>query len=370
MPKAIVCVTNDLSTDQRVYKTCMTLQQCGYEVVEYGRILPGSVSLERTFQTKRVRHFFNSKALFYAEYNIRLFFYLLFHPSDLIFANDLDTLPAAYLVSKIKKTRLIYDTHEYFTETPELVNRPKIQRIWEKIESWIFPNLQSIITVNQSIADLYQKKYKKKLVVVRNIPSFFEPERIKSRKELQLPEDKKILIIQGTGINVDRGAEEACRAMKYLDNTVLLIIGSGDVFPDLKIIIENEHLQNKVIIKPKMSFQELRQYTIQSDLGLSIDKDTNLNYRFSLPNKLFDYIHAGIPVLTSNLPEIRKITDEFHLGFSIENHHPEHIAEVISRIFNNEIEYMQAKSSTIYAKEILNWKEEQKTLIQLINEKN
>lgn len=364
---AIVCVTNDLFTDQRVHKTCMALSKINYDVLEYGRLLPGSLPLERTYLTHRVKHFFNSGPLFYAEYNIRLFLFLLFSKVDLIFANDLDTLPAAFLAAKMKGTKLIYDTHEYFTETPELTKRPAVQKIWRKIEEIIFPRLNAVITVNDSIARLYKKQYNKEVSVVRNIPLSYNPEIVKSRTELNLPHDKKIIIIQGTGINIDRGAEEACLSLQYLDDVILLIVGAGDVIPVLKNIVKDKHLEAQVIFKQKMSFNELRQYTLNCDLGLAIDKGTNINYLYSLPNKLFDYIHAGIPVLSSGLIEIKNIIDAYQIGYHIQNHDPVHISEVINTIFDDMDNYNRIKDNTIAARKILCWEEEEKILLEVMH---
>jgi glycosyltransferase involved in cell wall biosynthesis len=365
--KAIVCVTNDLTTDQRVHKTCITLQNCNYFVVEYGRLLPESLPLERPYFTLRKKLWFRKGPQFYAEYNIRLFFYLLFTDVDLIFANDLDTLPAAYLVSKLRKIRLIYDTHEYYTETPELVKRPFIQSIWKTIENFIFPKLQNVITVNKSIAELYSNKTNKNILVIRNIPLTFHPEYLKNRLELNLPENKRILILQGTGINIQRGAEEAVEAMKYIDNAILLIVGSGDVLPILKKMVVDLGIEEKVIFKPKIPFADLRQYTMNSDLGLAIDKDTNLNYHYSLPNKLFDFIHSGIPTLSSKLPELKQIIDQYDIGYYINNHNPKHIAEVIKAIFANETRYNTVKQNTAKAKAELCWENEEKVLLKIIN---
>jgi glycosyltransferase involved in cell wall biosynthesis len=347
----------------------MTLRKCGYWVKETGRLLPESVPLERTYFTLRKKLWFRKGPQFYAEFNIRLFLYLMSTKVDLIFANDLDTLPAAYLAAKIRNKRIIYDTHEYFTETPELVNRKLTQTIWKKIEDYFFPKLTDILTVNSSIAKLYGGKYNKTVHVSRNIPPTFAPERLKTRTELGLPVNKHILILQGTGINMERGAEEAVLAMQYLNDTVLLVVGSGDVFPTLHKIIEKNNLQDKVIFKPKMPFAELRQYTMNSDLGLAIDKDTNLNYHFELPNKLFDYIHSGIPVLSSGLIELKQIIDKYDIGYYIHNHDPKHIASVITTIFSDENRYNKVKQNTVKAKEELCWEKEEKVLIGVINNK-
>lgn len=363
--KAFVCVTNDLATDQRVHKSCIALQQCGFDVLEYGRLLPGSLPLQRPYQTLRVKHFFNRGPLFYAEYNIRLFMRLLFGRFDLVFANDPDTLSAAYLAAKIRNKKIIYDTHEYFTETPELTNRPQVQKIWKSIEKNILPKLSTIITVNDSIANLYEQEYGIKLQVVRNIPANFTTEPA-NRKQLGLPEDKKILIIQGAGINIDRGAEEACEAMKQLDGFVLLIVGSGDVIPYLKKMVAEQQLEEKIIFRDRMEHRLLRQYTRVCDLGLAIDKNTNINYLYSLPNKLFDYLHAGIPVLSSGLPEIRKIMDEYQVGYHIQNHDPQHIAQTIKTIFSDITLYQTKKENTLIASRDLNWESEEKKLLNII----
>ena len=370
LKKAIVCVTNDLTTDQRVRKTCMALMKCGYDVIETGRLLPDSMEFNPPYTIRRTKLGFNSGALFYAEYNIRLFFYLLFAKVDLIFSNDLDTLPAAFLASRIKRKKLIYDTHEYFTEMPELVGRKRVQAIWKAFERTIFPKLNNIITVNDSIARLYAGEYHKEIHVVRNIPPAFHPEKIKSRTELGLPEDNMILILQGTGINIDRGAEEIVLAMKYMENIMLLIVGSGDVLTKLKDMVRSEKLEEKVMFRPKMPFEELRQYTMNANLGLALDKDTNLNYRFSLPNKLFDYIHSRIPVLASDLPEIKEIIEKYDIGFFIPNHTPQAIAETVNRIFENKSRYQTVKLNTGKAGKELSWENEEIKLLYVINNAN
>ncbi len=365
--RAIVCVTNDLTTDQRVRKTCMALMNRGFEVTETGRLLPDSLAFTPPYSIRRPKLFFTHGAAFYAEYNIQLFFYLLFSRVDLIFSNDLDTLPAAFLASKIRKKTIIYDTHEYFTEMPELVNRRRTQSVWKFFERIIFPKLSHIITVNQSIADLYTNEYKKKIHIIRNIPVNFPSEETKTREELGLPTNKKILILQGSGINIDRGAEEAVFAMQYLDHAVLLIVGSGDVIPKLKEIVREKDLSEKVIFKSKMPSSELRQHTRNADLGLALDKDTNLNYRFSLPNKLFDYIHSGVPVLASDLPEIKKMIDKYQVGYFIPNHTPATIATKIKQIFENANEYERKKINTAIACAELNWEIEEKVLLEVID---
>ena len=367
--KIIVSVINDLVTDQRVARTCSILFDLNYKVLLVGREQKSSRPMEkRDYDCKRMKLFFEQGPLFYLFFNLRLFFVLLFNKADALFANDLDTLLPNFLVSKIKGIPLIYDSHEIFCEVPELQNNPSKKRIWSNLESWIVPKLKYCITVNQSIADYFTNKYNVPFIFVRNIPDYSKKETLKSRSDLNLPIGKKIVILQGAGINVQRGAEELVEAFQYLDEIYfLLIIGSGDVIQQLKENVVKLSLQNKVKFIDKIPVIELRHYTSNSNLGVTIDKDSNMNYHFSLPNKVFDYMHAGIPILASNLPEIAKIVNDYHIGTFIENHEPQHIAHQIKSFLNSD-DYLKYKGNTVIASIENNWQTEKQKLIKLINE--
>lgn len=245
------------------------------------------------------------------------------------FSNDLDTLLPNFLAARIRGKRLVYDTHEFFTEVPELVQRPRVRAVWLAIERWIFPKLRTVITVNQSIADAYKQRYGKELHVVRNIPMPRELGLLPSREALDLPADKPILVLQGSGINVDRGAEEAVLAMQSLPDCLLLIIGGGDAWPVLQRLVNEHALEDRVRLMGKMPYARMMDYTRNADLGLTLDKDTNLNYRFSLPNKLFDYMHAGIPVLATDLPEVAAIVRGNDCGVVLPKADPTAIAQAV-----------------------------------------
>lgn len=364
--KVIVSVTNDLVTDQRVDKVCRTLGSLGFEVTLVGRRKTDSANMDiRSYQTHRMRLLWEKGPFFYAEYNLRLFFYLLGNDVQLLVSNDLDTLLANYLIHRLKSKPLVYDSHEYFTETPELVSRPRVQKIWKTIERHIFPKLGDVFTVNESIAAFYEKAYKIQLNVVRNIPPLVEMPFTSTRDSLGLPAGKNIILMQGAGINIQRGAEEAVEAMQYLNNCVLLIVGGGDVLNLLREKTVELGLNDKVIFVPKQPYARLREYTANADIGLTIDKDTNMNYRFSLPNKLFDYIHCGLPVLASRLPEISRIIEKYKVGTFIENHDPKHIAEQISIMVSDHEQMARWKASALLASRELNWQNEEKVLIRV-----
>lgn len=357
--KVIVSVINDLVTDQRVKKVCMTLENMNFDLLLVGRRLHNSPPMDRRpYAVRRMKLMFEKGPAFYACFQIRLFFFLLFHKSDLLVSNDLDTLLPNFLISKIKNIPLVYDSHEYFTGVPELQNSPVKQKIWKRVERWIFPRLKEVFTVNDSIAGLYEKEYGVRPVVIRNVPEKKVQHEKKSRAELGLPENKNIMILQGSGINVQRGAEEMVDAMQFIDNAILLIVGGGDVLDTLKEKVIKGDLEGKVLFKPRQPYEKLMQYTNVADLGLSLDKDTNINYRFSLPNKIFDYLHAGIPVLASDLVEIRKIIETYQVGDFISDHKPKHIARKVNEIFSNTEKLKLWKQNTQKAADELNWENE------------
>ncbi len=361
--RILVLVSNDLSTDQRVERVCRSLVSEGHQVELFGRQLPNSPPLETLpYKTHRFRLPFQRGPLFYLSLNLVFFFRLLFKRCEAIHANDLDTLLAAFLLSKIRRKHLVYDTHEYFTGVPELQQRPLVKQIWKSIETLIFPRLKYVFTVNQSIAHLYAEQYPvQSIQVMRNIPPSMNVE--PSQLPDFIPENAFKIILQGNGINVDRGGEEAVEMINHLNDAVLIIAGNGDVIPQLKERVSALKLENKVFFLPRMPYRQLMGITANCQLGLSLDKDTNINYRFSLPNKVFDYLRAGIPVLATPLVEVKNIVEKFQTGWICYDLTPKKMAEQIDQIRNQPTVYQQVKQNLPLASAQLNWENECKPLL-------
>lgn len=360
-------MTNDLYTDQRVRKVCEFLVAKNLEVTLVGRRLPNSKDMPKLpYKTKRFNLLFKKGPLFYATYNLRLFFYLLFRRADVLVSNDLDTLLANYWARKFKSNcKLIYDSHEYYCGTPELVDRPKVQRFWRRIEQKCVPKVDRMYTVNQSIAQLYRKEYEREVAVVRNISDAQFPELTATRKELGLPEHKRIVIMQGAGLNIERGVEEMVVAIQDVKDAVLVIVGDGDVMPKVRKMVDENGWHEKVLIFGKRPYQELINFTRLSDVGVSMDKDTNINYRYALGNKIFDYIHAGIPLFVSDLPEVAGIVREYEVGVVCTSHDPAKIAEELNQLFADPSKYDRFKANTKKAAKELTWANEKDELEQI-----
>lgn len=366
MKRIILSVTNDIATDQRVNRIVKTLSDCRFNVTIIGVKRKNSKKIvSPDYNSVLLRVPFQKGALFYGSFNIILFFYLLFKKVDILVANDLDSLPANYLASFIKKKVIVYDSHELFTEVPELVGRPHIQKIWLKIEKLIVPKLKHCYTVCDSIAQYYTSLYKVPFEVVRNVPF---KKQVPQNNEIPTQfKNKKIIIYQGA-LNVGRGIENAIVAMQYLEDTLLLIAGKGDIDKELRQLVEVKKLENKVIFLGSLVPQELFQYTLMADLGFSLEEHLGMSYYFALPNKLFDYIQAQVPVIVSNLPEMAAIVQKYQIGEIAQSHEPRQLAMQFMEMLENEEKRKFWKKNLLPASEELCWENEKKVLLKIFNQ--
>jgi len=327
----ILCVTNDLTADQRLHKMSLSLQEVGYNVLLLGRKKPQSLQPGyRTYHYERLRLLFSKKAFFYAEFNIRLLLYLLTHTYKLAIANDMDTLPAVWLAARLKNKKIVFDSHELFSEVPELQDRPKIQNFWKKLEDKLIPLVDVGITVSSSIADYYLEKYNKKFSVLPNYP-LENIIKAGTLSQFGIPSRRKILIYQGA-LNKSRGLELMIKTMHLLPDWMLIIAGTGDLEKELKSLSQSENLNNQIVFAGQLGFESLQSITPMANIGLSLEEDAGLNYRFALPNKIFDYIKAQIPVIVSDLPEMARIVNNFHVGEILKTRTPEKLAGLIKKV--------------------------------------
>lgn len=354
----LFAVTNDISTDYRVHKIAEYVLEKGFQATVFGRQLPNTIQVKRNYHIHRKQLLFNHNFLFYAEYNIRLFFFLIFTKYDIVVANDLDTLPACYLASKIKKYDLIYDSHELFTEVPELQGRKFVQFFWKKLERFFLPKLKKTYTVSKLIAEYYEEKYGLQMGVVRNIPLLSSTG---TTKKVAFPTKNKVILYQGV-LNPGRGIEEVIKSLHFLESVDLVIIGYGKVESLLKDFVIKENLKDRVHFLGRIPREALFNYTKQADIGMVLEQPFGLSFTYSLPNKLFDFIHAEVPILSSNLPEIKMIVDRYKVGVTVDNFGPKQLAKSV----NNLLEDYSLRNAIVenqrIAKEELCWEKEREKL--------
>jgi glycosyltransferase involved in cell wall biosynthesis len=332
-------VTNDLSYDQRMIRIATSLAQAGFTIKLVGRKLNNSIPfLAQPFLQKRINCLFKKGKLFYAEYNTRVFFYLLFKKMDCICAIDLDTILPCYFISKIKKVKRVYDAHELFCEMKEIVSRPGIYKAWKKIEKYSVPKFVNGYTVSKPIADEFNKLYKVKYEVIRNVAL---------KHDIIIPIKKEKYILYQGAVNEGRSFETIIPAMKFV-NAQLIICGDGNFMQ-----------QAKGYLLP----DELKKYTLNAWLGINLLDNKGLNNYYSLANRFFDYMHASLPQVCVDLPAYREINDQFEIAILISDLTPENIASQIKILMEDETFYQRLQQNCIRAREVYNWQNEEKKLI-------
>ena len=303
---------------------------------------------------KRINCLFEKGKLFYAEYNIRVFFYLLFKKIDCVGAIDLDTILPCYFISQIKKTKRVYDAHELFCEMKEIVTRPAIYKLWKRIERFTVPKFSSGYTVNQPIADEFEKMYAVHYKVIRNIALL---------KDIQYTEKKEKFILYQGAVNEGRSFETLIPAFKNI-NCKLIICGDGNFIEQAKQLVADNNLGDKVIFKGKIKPEELSVITQQAYIGITLFENKGLSNYYSLGNRFFDYLHAGIPQLCVNYPLYKEINDQLPIAVLIDDISATNIAAQLNNLLANEVLYNELQQNCLTLRQTLNWQNEEKKLIQ------
>lgn len=365
MKTITISVINDLATDQRVGRMAETLSGEGFEIQLIGRRLPGSLPPPAGFRVRRFRMLFRRGPFFYVFFNIRLFFYLLFRSKVVLYtAVDLDTLPASYLAARIRRIPILYDSHEYFTEVPELADRPRTRGVWKKIEALIVPHLSLGIAVSDHIATAYQEEYGTGFITIRNVSRSGKPE---TDDAFSSAYPSKYRVIYQGALNMGRGLELMIDAMQWMQDTVLFIVGDGDIRDELQERVFRLKLTDRVVFPGRVPPAQLFSITSQCHLGLSLEEDLGLNYRYALPNKIFDYIQARVPVLCSDLPEMAALISSHGVGEVCRSREPAELAFQMKEMLRDETKRVEWKLYLEEAARQLCWENEESKLKEVVS---
>jgi len=343
--------TSDINYDQRLQKIAQSLSSFDYQVTLIGRQLSDSKPLNKTtFSQNRLSCFWQAGVLFYIEINIRLFFYLLKHPTDILVVNDVDTALAGILTSWFKKNLTLYfDAHEYYTEVPELQNKNQKKKIWAFLEKTIVQKSEKCYTVNQSLANIFKKKYGVNFEIVRNVPYLNKNEDVKNKENY--------ILYQGA-LNKGRGLEVLISAMPQI-NTELKIAGKGDIEKELKDLVNQLGLTSKIHFLGNLQPHDLKKITAKAKIGVNLLESYSLNYYYSLANKFFDYMHADLPQICMHFPEYEKINNSHEIAVLIADLNPTVLSNEINKLLKDEDLYNRLTANCKAAKKIYNWESEQ-----------
>lgn len=354
-------VTNDILYDQRVRRISDSLEEEGFEVHLVGR-----KKLQTSTNNNRwhlLPCFFKKSKWFYLEFNIRVFFFLLIRSFDLLIANDLDTLLAVKLVSKIRRKKFVFDGHEIFTEVPELMGRPSVQKIWSRIGHWAVPSASLCLTVNGSIQNILAEKYQSEFHVVMN-----RPVKEIAYKKFSNRQAARMVLYQGA-VNKGRGIAASIEACKDIPNVQFVIAGDGDEFNEIKASLEKtDYLDGKVTLLGKLKPKDLKELSKTATVGINVLHSESVNYQLSLANKFFDYAQAGVPSINMDFPEYKAHLDVFKVGLCIPDLKAQTIKDAIEQVLDNKVLYQEMLNACEEARKVWTWGNEAEKLANLFNQ--
>ena len=353
-------VTNDLRYDQRMIRICSTLASEGYDVTLIGRQLPASLPLpERAFKQVRLECRYHKGKLFYLEYNWRLYRWLRQQKQmDIIGAVDLDTILPAVLIGKKRTIPVVYDAHEYFTEVPEVTNRPLIKWIWERIARWSIPKTAARYTVGPALAALMEKQYRLPFEIIRNMPARLDTNWMRPGQ----PPGKPVIILYQGALNEGRGLETVIAAMAFLPDAQLWLAGEGDLSHALRKQAAESDWASRIQFLGMVPPEQLPALTRKADIGLNLLEARGLSYYYSLANKAFDYVQAGVPAIHMDFPEYRKLLELHPIGVLLPELSVDQLVGVVRRVLDHYEPYRQA---CLAAREQWIWETESRQLLQI-----
>jgi len=363
-PRLIFTVTTDLNYDQRMQRICGSLARAGYDVWLVGRQWDTSRPLTpQPYQQHRLRCWFQRGKLFYLEFNLRLLLYLLTRRAAVWCAIDLDTALPVWLRARLSGQPFVYDAHELFTEVPEVVARPAVQRWWRWVEQFIVPRAQLAYTVGPALARVFEARYNRPFAVIRNISRLV----INELPPAPVAAPAGSYILYQGALNAGRGLEALLVAMPAVAGR-LVLCGEGDLSGALRAQAEGLGLlaSGQVEFRGFVLPDELREVTRHAALGIMLLENMGLSYYYSLANKFFDYLHAGIPQVVVDFPEYRALNDEYDVAEIVADLAPATLAATLNCLLRDEpARYQQLAQNCRRARLQLSWQHEEKRLLAL-----
>lgn len=294
--------------------------------------------------------------LFYAAFKFLLLYELFKQKADIYFAEEIYSLPYVKFRTFFGKGKVYYNSRELYAFLGGLRNRKFIQKIFTFIEKLLIHQVDLVLTTGEMDSDFLFNFYGiKNTLVIRNIPKLKTPDKkINLHEKLSISPDTRILLYQGVLID-GRGIELVIENLPKIKNAVFVILGDGVRKLKWKKYAEELNVSEKVFFLGTVPQDELINYTAAADLGICLIENISISYYHALPNKLFEYIMGGLPVVSSALPQMKQIVDQYKVGECIDIETNKNIAELINNLLNDANKLGKYKSNCVEASKELNW---------------
>ena len=366
--KIIIVTISDLVEEANLHRKARTLVENGYRVEIFAawcrRLDP---DLWRGIKLVRRKIRFKPMVLRFVEFFLKALGYVFFRRADLFIAYDVYPLGALRIKSMFTSCRYIYDSVELFPDVQALQGKPLRRRFWKMYERFGIRGAQAAFTVCRSDARVVQHRYPflPDVPFVRNVPVFRPiPRSDYLRKEYDVPEDSKIGIYQGK-VFAGRGLRPLIRAVAEVPGITLFIVGDGPLKPELKKLAAELKAADRVIFIDAVPFDRLQRFTAGADIGFTLISGKGLSYYHALPNKLFEYIQAGLPVIGSNYPEIRAIIEQDGIGYAVDPEDHQAIKHALEEMLKEE-NYRTFRSKLEKVRQKYTWQKESAGYLQII----
>lgn len=240
--------------------------------------------------------------------------YLKWYSAENYWAMDLYALPILYHHKK-KDARLLFDSREIYSALGMNVGKPLKQQIITEIEQFYIKRADVVFTSGQIDSEIIAQKYElKELPVIQNVPPYRDVQKTSLLRDyFSIPVEKKIMLYQGM-IHEGRGLEPFIRVLTYTNHWVLCVLGEGRLWKNLLDMAKELGVASKIYHRSPVAYEELPAWTSSADAGLCYIEPLTLSLKMALPNKLFEYVQAGIPIVSSDLPQIIPIFESFNIG--------------------------------------------------------
>jgi len=310
-----------------------------------------------------------ARPLTYWDYYSRSWQAVKHEPADIYHSHDLNTLPGGYIAKRRTGGKLVYDSHELFATLHYI---PRVERFISRfVERYLIHRTDAVITVNEFAAEELSRRYGIGLpVVVRNCPPLArqgdEQYNSSLRESLGLDDTVPIIVHVGKFARA-KGSEKLVSAVPFIPTGVVVFLGWGAVAEEiyLKELVKRKGLEDRVLFAPPVAPDQMVGHISSAQVGVMPLLDFGLNHYYATPNKLWECIGAGLPVVSSNFPSFKSIIEGYRLGCTCDPEYPRDIANAINYVLSDECRYEEMKKNALKAAKIFNWENESKNLLEV-----
>jgi len=361
MKKVVIGFLGNLHYDTRTFSLFNSLKSKGHQVqfIGFDWLTPGFESVEQdNISVKKL-----SKTKFSLLFYLRFFFSQLSTclktKADIYFASDFFSLPACVITAKVRRVKAFYDSREIYTGLPFHDDKPLVKKLFRIIEGFLVKRVENVFTTGEMDSQYIEKLYSlKKTYLFRNLPLTREnivP--VDYHSKYNIPINGIIILYQGIIVK-GRGIDTYFKAVQKMENLYLVILGSGEHLSFYKTLSDEMNISKRVIFTGKIFQDEILNYTAGAFAGLSLIDNISINNYYALPNKLFEYVMTGLPVIVNDLPQMKKVVEDYDIGAIIKNVNEDELISVLRNWIENKDVYKTKKDNCKKASQELNWENE------------